>query len=115
MNTIEITLPYQKRHLRPEIKERGGKFNTETKNWSIPDTAENRELAQLIQRPVIGPTAEDRVTNVASTCVDLLNGLKHRRYRLVEARDRIVIESDALADQGPTAKPNPKEGQASSL
>jgi hypothetical protein len=96
MNTIEVTIPYQKRHLQAQIKERGGKFDPNTKNWVIPDTAENREIAELIKRPVTGPMPEDRITNVANTCVELLNALKHRRYRLVESGNRIVIESDPL-------------------
>jgi hypothetical protein len=115
MKTIEIDIPFQKRYLRAEVKERGGKYNSETKMWYLADTGDNRELIELINRPVTGPTPDDRVANVASTSVELLNALKHRRYRLVEAGDRIVIESDALAEQGPTAKPNPKEVQPSSL
>ena len=96
MNSIQIHLPYQQRHLNSEVKQRGGKFDSRSKLWSLPDTTENREFAELIRRPVSGPTAQDRVGNVAQTCVALLNALNHRNFRLIEAGDKIVIESDPL-------------------
>jgi hypothetical protein len=96
MNTIKLTLPYSKRDLRFEIKERGGRFNAETKDWTLEDTNENRELVQLIQRPVTGPTPKERIGNIANTCAELLNALKIRNYRVAEIGDRIVLESDPL-------------------
>ena len=106
-DTIQLTLPYQKRDLRHEIKQRGGRFNPETKHWTLLDTAENRELAQLIAKPVTGPTTVERITNIANTCTELLNALKTRHYRVAEVGNRIVIESKPLngahADPGETA------------
>ena len=94
--TIELTLPYAKRHLRFEIKDRGGRFNPDTKNWTLEDTSENRELVQLITKPVTGPTAAERIGNIANTCAELLTALKIRHYRVVEVGDRVVIESEPL-------------------
>ena len=104
MKTVEIAIPYQKRHLQAHVKQLGGTYNPKGKNWIIPDNAETREFTQLIQRPLTGPTAEDRVTNVALTCVELLNAVKHRRYRLVESGDRILIESDPLVIASPNGE-----------
>ncbi len=51
----------------------------------------------MIGRPIAAPTATERVRNVAAVTVELLNGLKYRNYRIIEAGDRLVIESSALA------------------
>ena len=98
MNTIAVAIPYAKRHLRPEIKERGGKFQPEDKTWILPDNPENRQLVDLVQKPITGPTPQERVTNVLNTTVELLNALKiSRKYKLAESGDRIVINSEPSA------------------
>ncbi len=97
MSTITLNVPYPKRHLTTEIKLRGGKFDATTKSWALEDNQENRQLAEIIQRPSTGPTPEERVRNVAATAVELLNALGQRKYRLAESGSRIVIESDTLA------------------
>jgi hypothetical protein len=96
MNTIELNLPFQKRHLRVELKQRGAKFNPQTKAWSLPDTAENQELAQLIERPTTGPTPSERIGNIAMTFAELLTAVGSRRYTVIEAGDRVVLQSDPL-------------------
>jgi hypothetical protein len=98
MNTIEIAIPHLKRHLRPEVKSRGGKFQPEKENWILPDNPENRQLVDLIQKPITGPTPEERVKNVLNTTVELLNALNiARKYKLAESGDRIVITSEPSA------------------
>jgi hypothetical protein len=98
MNTIAVAIPYAKRHLRHEVKSRGGKFQSEKEIWILPDNPENQELAELIQKPITGPTPQERVTNVLTTTVELLNGLKiSRKYKLAESGDRIVITSEPSA------------------
>jgi hypothetical protein len=98
MNTITLNLPYQKRHLVEEIKKRGGKFNRDVKTWSLPDTVENRALTDVIQRQISGPTPAERIANVAQTCAELLNAIGLRHYRVIEAGDRIVLESESVTD-----------------
>lgn len=91
MPTIQIAIPFPQRHLRQEIKERGGKFQPKSKIWILQDTPANRQLADWIQKPITGPTPEERVTNVLTTTVDLLNALKtSRKYKLAESGDRIL-------------------------
>jgi len=94
MSYLIIAVPFQKRHLTPEIKSRGGKFDPSAKTWSLKDNQDNRQLADLIQLPLTGPTPEERILNVAKTAVELLNSIKFREYRLIESGNRIVIESD---------------------
>lgn len=96
-NTLEITVPFAKRHLVTEIKMRGGRFDADKKNWSIEETADNCALKEMVERRVnTAPNSAERVKNVATLCADLLNGLKHRKYHIVEVGDRIVLESTPL-------------------
>jgi hypothetical protein len=95
METITIRVPYHHRHLHPEIKARGGRFDSASKTWNLPDTEPNRALAEEIQRPISAPTHEERVQNVLNVCVDLLNSLDgpgKRRYSVAEVGHKIVIE-----------------------
>jgi len=96
MNTININVPFERRNLRAEIKQRHGKFDPTTKTWALIDTPENRQLADLIQRPIAAPTPEERITNVVTTMVELLNAIKFRHYRLTESGTRIVLESEPM-------------------
>ena len=95
MNTIEINVPFQKRHLTNEIKQRGGKFQSEQKNWILQDTPDNRTLKEMIERRIAAPSQMERVKNVLALSIDLLNSLKHRKYYLSEAggcmRGRVII------------------------
>ena len=96
MNTIEITVPYSKKHLVTEIKSAGGKFSPEAKIWILPDNQENRSLKELVERRLAGPSQNERVKNIANLTVDLLNALKYRQYKVVDVGDRIVLESVAI-------------------
>ncbi len=95
-NTLIIKLPYPFRHLLPEIKSRGGRFDSATKTWSLPDNAENRLLANQLsvaQQPPPTASPEERVRNVAATAVELLNALKLGHFTLCQTTaDRVVIE-----------------------
>ena len=94
-NSLTIKLPYPMRHLSPEIKSRGGRFDSATKSWSLPDNAENRLLAgQLVAAtPPNSVTPEERVRSVAATAVELLNALKLGQFTLCATTiDRVVIE-----------------------
>jgi len=94
--TIEIHVPFAKRHLTNEIKMRGGKFSSEQKTWSLEDTPDNRALQEMIERPVAAPSPTERVKNVVSLSVDLLNALKIRQFKVREIGEQIVIESAPL-------------------
>ena len=95
-NTLTLKLPYPFRHLLPEIKSRGGRFDSATKTWSLPDNAENRLLANQLSvahQPPPTATPEERVRNVAATAVELLNALKLGHFTLCQTTaDRVVIE-----------------------
>jgi hypothetical protein len=95
-NTLIVKLPYPLRHLLPEIKSRGGRFDSATKTWALSDTTENRLLAnQLSAAQPPPPTAspEERVRNIATTTVELLNALKLGHFILgTTTLDRVVIE-----------------------
>ncbi len=94
-NTITIKLPYPFRHLLPEIKSRGGRFDSATKTWSLADTPDNRALAgQLaVSQPSLPTAPEERIRNVAVVAVELLNGLQVGHFTLCETTaDRVVIE-----------------------
>jgi hypothetical protein len=95
-NTFIVKLPYPFRHLLPEIKSRGGRFDSATKTWSLLDTAENRLLANRLstaQSPPPTAAPEERVRNVATVAVELLNGLQIGHFTLCETTaDRVVIE-----------------------
>jgi len=95
-NTLTLKLPYPFRHLLGEIKSLGGRFDSATKTWSLPDNAENRLLAnQLSAAQPPSPTAspEERIRSVATTSVELLNALKLGHFTLCQATaDRVVIE-----------------------
>ena len=91
MNAIEITVPYSKKHLITEIKNNGGKFNSESKTWTLDDNPQNRSLKEMIERRLTGPSQTERLKNVLTLSIDLLNALKHRKYYLIEAGDRIII------------------------
>ena len=106
MKTIELKIPYERRKLQAEIKHRGGAFNSKNKTWTLPDTEDNRALAHLIDLPLTAPTPEERVHNVALVAVDLLNEIKHRKYRLVDSGDTILIESQPLPTS-PAERVNP--------
>ena len=92
MNLIKINLPYAKRHFQPEIKTRGGKFVSEDKTWTLPDTEDNRHFVALIEQPLAAPTYKERVQNVVMTCVELLNAVGKTKYKIVDVGERIVIE-----------------------
>jgi hypothetical protein len=93
-------VPYSMRNMREEIKARGGRFDPETKSWSLPASAENQALADQIATPPPRPkaTPEERIKTVAQTAADLLNGLKVGTFRLVEVSPRkVVIEGGVEA------------------
>jgi hypothetical protein len=71
MNTIKLTLPFQKRNLRFELKARGAKFDSATKAWFLPDTEENQQLVRLIERQIAGATPAERIGYVAETFAEL--------------------------------------------
>ena len=96
MSNLIVIVPYQRRHLTQEIKLRGGIFDSTTKTWTLADNQDNRVLADLIQKPLAGPTPEERAQNNANLAVALLNALRYRKYRLVESGNRIVLESDPI-------------------
>jgi len=96
MNTIAITVPFAKKHLITEIKNNGGKFNSETKIWNLEDNPDNRTLKEIVERRIAGPSQKERVNNIANLAVDLLNSLKYRQFTITEAGDRIVLESMPL-------------------
>ena len=96
MSNLIVIVPYQRRHLTQEIKLRGGKFATANKTWTLADNEDNRLLADLVQKPLAGPTPEERAHNIANLAVELLDALHHRKYRLVESGNRVVIESDSI-------------------
>ena len=96
MNIIEIKVPFEKKHLITEIKNNGGKFDSEKKTWNLEDNSQNRALKELVERRLAGPSQKDRVINIAKLAVDLLNGLKSRQYQVAEVGDRIVLESTPL-------------------
>jgi hypothetical protein len=93
--TIRINLPYNYRHLRPEIKNRGGQFDPDTEQWVLPDNLENQALlAQIKSRPKPLASPQERVASVAKTSVELLNALRVGEYKLREVSlTKIVIES----------------------
>jgi len=94
-NSIIFKLPYPFRHLTGEIKKRGGRFDSTTKTWSLPDNSDNHVLISQIEVPPPKPevTTEDRVRGIATVAVELLNGLKLGHFTLCQATaDRVVIE-----------------------
>jgi len=94
-NILTFRLPYPLRHLTTEIKSRGGRFDSTSKTWSLPDNADNRLLTDQLIVPSPKPNAvpEERVREVATIAVELLNALKLGHFTLCETTsDRVVIE-----------------------
>jgi hypothetical protein len=93
--TITVKVPFTHRHLHGEIKVLGGRFNSELKTWSLPESDEARALAQKLSvpMPALKAPPSERVRNVVNTALDLLNGLRVGRFVLIEASEnRVVIE-----------------------
>jgi|ERR1700677_2963227 len=93
--TITFKLPYPFRHLLPEIKARGGRFDSMSKTWSLEDTFDNRELARQLATPppIQTATPDERVRGVAAVALELLNGLQIGHFTLCATTvDRVVIE-----------------------
>jgi hypothetical protein len=99
-NTLTLKLPYPLRHLLPEIKARGGRFDAASKTWSLPDNPDNRLLADQVAVPPSMPNAspEERVRNVATVAAELLTGLKLGQFTVCETTaNRVVIENIPVA------------------
>src|SRR5271163_132095 len=94
---ITINVPFTKRHILPELRINGGKFNPDTKPWILPDNPETSTLKELVERRIAAPSPAERIKNVLTLSVDFLNTLKIRQFKLTESGDRIVIESTPLA------------------
>ena len=97
---IIINVPYSKRHLLPELRINGGKFDPDTKTWVLPDSPEARTLKELADRRLAVPAPTERIANIAKLTIDLLNSLKYREFKIVEAGNRIVLESTPLSTKG---------------
>jgi hypothetical protein len=95
-NLISINVPYAKRHILPELRINGGKFDSDTKTWILPDSPEARTLKEIAERRVAVPAPTERITNIAKLTIDLLNSLKYREFKIVEVGNRIVLESTPL-------------------
>lgn len=74
--TFEVFVPYTQKTLNPEIKHRGGRWNSETRKWILPDNQENRTFARTIHPlPSRDLPPDERVAAIAQNAVSQLNAL----------------------------------------
>ena len=103
-NLISINVPYAKRHILPELRINGGKFDSDTKTWILPESPEARTLKELVERRLAGASQKERINNILKLAVDLLNAVNYRKYQISEVDSRIVLESRDLKSKSvPTA------------
>lgn len=73
--TFEVHVPYEQKALNPEVKRRGGRWNPNSKRWSLPDTTDNRAFAATIKPLPSQLDIDDRVAAIAANAVAQLNCL----------------------------------------
>jgi hypothetical protein len=92
-NTITIRVPFALRHMLPDIKAAGGRFDSQSKTWTLPDTLVSRSVAEKFAPPPprLDETPEERVRSVSRVAADLLSGLNEGRFVIIESTARRVV------------------------
>jgi hypothetical protein len=92
---LTFKIPYAMRHLQPEVRNRGGRFNPDDKTWTLDDNEGNSALVAQLTSPPPRPAApaEVRVRAVAQSAAELLCSLRIGTFVLIESSPtRVIIE-----------------------